>query len=208
MSLDDESVSSAQAWLPASSAHVSARARLRALCKGTQFHIRKGISSASERRKKSARKILHSMIGRSFARRCKRCSVLPLTTEHAYRISVGMLLRLAVRNLCSSSAWSSSCPRVQRPDGETGAGKSMLIDALALVLGGRARPDMVRAGQQGGRGRGAVRDRARFADRCAARGRRVCPASESCWCVARSRRRGAVAPSSTTGWSPPGSSPR
>jgi len=30
--------------------------------------------------------------------------------------------------------------------GETGAGKSMLVDALTLVLGGRARPDMVRAG--------------------------------------------------------------
>lgn len=30
--------------------------------------------------------------------------------------------------------------------GETGAGKSMLVDALGLVLGGRARPDMVRAG--------------------------------------------------------------
>jgi DNA repair protein RecN (Recombination protein N) len=30
--------------------------------------------------------------------------------------------------------------------GETGAGKSMLVDALTLVLGGRARPDVVRAG--------------------------------------------------------------
>jgi DNA repair protein RecN (Recombination protein N) len=30
--------------------------------------------------------------------------------------------------------------------GETGAGKSMLVDALALVLGGRARPDVVRTG--------------------------------------------------------------
>lgn len=30
--------------------------------------------------------------------------------------------------------------------GETGAGKSMVIDALALVLGGRARPEIVRAG--------------------------------------------------------------
>ncbi len=29
--------------------------------------------------------------------------------------------------------------------GETGAGKSMIVDALSLVLGGRARPDMVRA---------------------------------------------------------------
>jgi len=32
--------------------------------------------------------------------------------------------------------------------GETGAGKSMLVDALTLVLGGRARPDMVRAGAE------------------------------------------------------------
>jgi len=30
--------------------------------------------------------------------------------------------------------------------GETGAGKSMLVDALSLVLGGRARPELVRAG--------------------------------------------------------------
>lgn len=30
--------------------------------------------------------------------------------------------------------------------GETGAGKSMVVDALALVLGGRARPDVVRTG--------------------------------------------------------------
>src|SRR6185436_5287814 len=30
--------------------------------------------------------------------------------------------------------------------GETGAGKSMLVDALSLVLGGRANPDCVRQG--------------------------------------------------------------
>ncbi len=30
--------------------------------------------------------------------------------------------------------------------GETGAGKSMLVDALSLVLGGRARPELVRSG--------------------------------------------------------------
>jgi DNA repair protein RecN (Recombination protein N) len=30
--------------------------------------------------------------------------------------------------------------------GETGAGKSMVVDALSLVLGGRARPDVVRSG--------------------------------------------------------------
>lgn len=32
--------------------------------------------------------------------------------------------------------------------GETGAGKSMVVDALALVLGGRARPDAVRGGSR------------------------------------------------------------
>ena len=32
--------------------------------------------------------------------------------------------------------------------GETGAGKSMLVDALSLVLGGRARPDLVRGGAE------------------------------------------------------------
>jgi DNA repair protein RecN (Recombination protein N) len=32
--------------------------------------------------------------------------------------------------------------------GETGAGKSMVVDALSLVLGGRARPDLVRAGAE------------------------------------------------------------
>src|SRR5215471_19246798 len=32
--------------------------------------------------------------------------------------------------------------------GETGAGKSMIVDAFDLVLGGRARPDMVRSGQR------------------------------------------------------------
>src|ERR1700722_13897059 len=31
--------------------------------------------------------------------------------------------------------------------GETGAGKSMILDAFALVLGGRARPDIVRTGE-------------------------------------------------------------
>ena len=32
--------------------------------------------------------------------------------------------------------------------GETGAGKSMVVDAIALVLGGRARPDVVRTGER------------------------------------------------------------
>ncbi len=32
--------------------------------------------------------------------------------------------------------------------GETGAGKSILVDALALVLGGRSSPEMIRAGEE------------------------------------------------------------
>src|SRR3989475_5908464 len=32
--------------------------------------------------------------------------------------------------------------------GETGAGKSILVDALALVLGGRSGPEMIRAGAE------------------------------------------------------------
>src|SRR2546426_4496488 len=32
--------------------------------------------------------------------------------------------------------------------GETGAGKSILVDALALVLGGKSGPDMIRAGSE------------------------------------------------------------
>jgi DNA repair protein RecN (Recombination protein N) len=32
--------------------------------------------------------------------------------------------------------------------GETGAGKSMLVEAVGLLLGGRASPDLVRTGEQ------------------------------------------------------------
>ena len=32
--------------------------------------------------------------------------------------------------------------------GETGAGKSILIDALSLLVGGRAEPDVIRAGAE------------------------------------------------------------
>src|SRR5690606_37191480 len=37
-------------------------------------------------------------------------------------------------------------PGLQVVTGETGAGKSILVDALQLVLGGRASGDLVRAG--------------------------------------------------------------
>jgi DNA repair protein RecN (Recombination protein N) len=42
--------------------------------------------------------------------------------------------------------------------GETGAGKSILLQALDVALGGRPEADLVRAGS-GSRGRGALRGR-------------------------------------------------
>ena len=41
--------------------------------------------------------------------------------------------------------------------GETGAGKTLVVEALQLVLGGRADPAMVRAGRPGSVGRGTLR---------------------------------------------------
>jgi DNA repair protein RecN (Recombination protein N) len=42
--------------------------------------------------------------------------------------------------------------------GETGAGKSILLDALGFVLGWRGRADLVRPGAEPGRGGGGLRD--------------------------------------------------
>jgi DNA repair protein RecN (Recombination protein N) len=58
-----------------------------------------------------------------------------------------MLLQLNVRNVVLIEKLSLELsPGFNVLTGETGAGKSMIVDALSLVLGGRARPDMVRAG--------------------------------------------------------------
>jgi DNA repair protein RecN (Recombination protein N) len=43
--------------------------------------------------------------------------------------------------------------------GETGAGKTMLVEAIELLVGGRADASMVRHGCRRGSGRRAVRDR-------------------------------------------------
>ena len=58
--------------------------------------------------------------------------------------------------------------------GETGAGKSLLIDALGLALGARADPGLVRHDARCRPGRGALRPRAGAA-RLRARSRRVGP---------------------------------
>lgn len=58
-----------------------------------------------------------------------------------------MLAQLHVENLVLlESLTLELAPGFNVLTGETGAGKSMILDALGLVLGGRARPDVVRAG--------------------------------------------------------------
>ncbi len=58
-----------------------------------------------------------------------------------------MLAHLSVANLVLIESLSLEFgPGFSVLTGETGAGKSMLIDALGLVLGGRAKPESVRAG--------------------------------------------------------------
>ena len=41
--------------------------------------------------------------------------------------------------------------------GETGAGKSMLVEAVGLLMGGRASADLIRTGEIAGAGPGGVR---------------------------------------------------
>src|SRR5437764_9584305 len=58
-----------------------------------------------------------------------------------------MLAQLTVRNVVLLERLELVlAPGFNVLTGETGAGKSMLVDALGLALGMRARPDVVRAG--------------------------------------------------------------
>ena len=58
-----------------------------------------------------------------------------------------MLAQLTVRNIVLIERLVLDlAPGFNVVTGETGAGKSMVVDALSLVLGGRARPDLVRGG--------------------------------------------------------------
>src|SRR5258708_6369662 len=58
-----------------------------------------------------------------------------------------MLVQLSIRNVALIERVELElCAGFNVITGETGAGKSMLVDALSLVLGGRARPDLVRTG--------------------------------------------------------------
>lgn len=59
-----------------------------------------------------------------------------------------MLLELSIRNYAVVESLSLEFfPGFSVLSGETGSGKSILVDALGLVLGGRASPDVIRTGQ-------------------------------------------------------------
>ena len=58
-----------------------------------------------------------------------------------------MLRRLSIKNFAVVRELELVFgPGLNLLTGETGAGKSIIVDALALVVGGRAAPDVVRAG--------------------------------------------------------------
>jgi DNA repair protein RecN (Recombination protein N) len=67
-------------------------------------------------------------------------------------LSAGRLIELSVRDLALIERVRVELePGLNVLTGETGAGKSLLIDALGLVLGGRADPGLVRHGATGAR---------------------------------------------------------
>lgn len=70
----------------------------------------------------------------------------PVLPENA-GYSRPVLHQLAIRNIVLIERLVLELtPGFNAVTGETGAGKSMVVDALSLVLGGRARPELVRSG--------------------------------------------------------------
>ncbi len=60
-----------------------------------------------------------------------------------------VLLQVSIRNVVLIERLVLELgPGFNAITGETGAGKSMVVDALSLVLGGRARPELVRSGTE------------------------------------------------------------
>jgi DNA repair protein RecN (Recombination protein N) len=75
------------------------------------------------------------------------------------------LLELTVENLAVlSNVRLPLAPGFTVVTGETGAGKSLVVDALALVLGARASSELVRAGEPSARVEAVFADVARMPD--------------------------------------------
>lgn len=69
-----------------------------------------------------------------------------------------MLVELDIRDFAIADHVRLECsPGLNVLTGETGAGKSIIVDALALLLGGRADPDVVRHGAKAARIEGVFR---------------------------------------------------
>ena len=69
-----------------------------------------------------------------------------------------MLVELRIRNFAIiEGAALYFGPGFNVLSGETGAGKTIIMTALGLLLGSRASPDMIRAGAEGSRRRRHVR---------------------------------------------------
>ncbi len=78
---------------------------------------------------------------RNAARRCAACGACVM-------LAASMLTTLAIRNVVLIEALDLAFgPGLGVLTGETGAGKSILLDALGLVLGNRADSGLVRAGE-------------------------------------------------------------
>src|SRR5712671_4862197 len=71
----------------------------------------------------------------------------PLTTHHSFRNNEGMLRELSVQNLALiEDVRVELQPGFCAWTGETGAGKTLLLTALGLLLGERGSADLIRAG--------------------------------------------------------------
>jgi hypothetical protein len=77
--------------------------------------------------------------------------------------------------------------------GETGAGKSIIVEALGLLRGGRASADLIRSGRDEARVEAII-------ELPAATGAELRRARPVCWSAARSRAPGAAGSISPVGW--------
>src|SRR6187549_3333367 len=99
----------------------------------------------------SVNKVFHSLSTGFFGSRMPgSASGAPLRpVEGSLRLARPMLTTLAIRNIVLIEALDLAFgPGLGVLTGETGAGKSILLDALGLVLGSRAETGLVRAGEE------------------------------------------------------------